>query len=448
MSSKSTSESRAWQLGAVFVVALLVRTIYLLSIRHAVFFDHLVTEPARYDAWAMDIVRGLAPARPPFDEGPAYPYFVALVYAIAGHDHFAVTAVQAILDAASCAAIAAVAMRVRPTERIGWIAGMLAAFFGPMIYFTGQIEPATLAVFAVSFAMLATPLGPGGSAAPRAWLVAGAAWAAALLVRSEMLVALPLLFAHVWLVGKRAALARACLAPAALLACSLAINAASSGHAVLLTTGSGLNLWIGNSEHADGTNPFLDDEMEATAREIETQTSDAVVADGLFRERALAAMRASPSRAARLMAKKFVWLWTDRELPNAIDVEWQEKQSFVFALPFFPLRFGVLFALACAGVVVMRRRLRSVVVLFAPVAVAVVVAVVFLTCARFRMVLAPSLAIFAAAAIDALKDPRELRAPAVAFALAALLAWSNVGGVRTHRLRALDENTRALERAR
>src|SRR5512135_672044 len=102
----------AWVTYAVLTVALLVRTLYLLSIRHAYFFEHLVTEPARYDAWAMDIVRGAAPVHPPFDEGPAYPYFVALVYSVAGHNRFAVTALQALLDAGSCAAVAAFAMRI------------------------------------------------------------------------------------------------------------------------------------------------------------------------------------------------------------------------------------------------------------------------------------------------------------------------------------------------
>jgi hypothetical protein len=33
----------------VFAVALLVRVLYVLSIRHAVFFDHLQTEPLHYD---------------------------------------------------------------------------------------------------------------------------------------------------------------------------------------------------------------------------------------------------------------------------------------------------------------------------------------------------------------------------------------------------------------
>jgi hypothetical protein len=232
------------------------------------------------------------------------------------------------------------------------------------------------------------------------------------------------------------------IGPAALLATTLAINSASSGHAVLLTTGSGVNLWIGNSELADGTNPFVEGPLEETAREIESKTSDAVVADAMFRERAFKTMR------ARLFVRKFVWMWTDRELPNAIDIEWQEKRSFLFALPFFPLRFGVLFTLACAGIVAARSRLRTLAVVFAPLAIAMLVSVVFFTNARFRLVLAPSLALFAALAIDAAwEKPKQMIAPAIAAAFAALLSFGNWDGVRDHRLTAIDDNTRALENA-
>src|SRR5689334_36680 len=36
----------------VFGVALLLRVLYIVSIRRAFFFDHLVTEPQFYDSWA------------------------------------------------------------------------------------------------------------------------------------------------------------------------------------------------------------------------------------------------------------------------------------------------------------------------------------------------------------------------------------------------------------
>ena len=81
--------SRTALLG-VFALALFVRILYVVSIRHAFFFDHLVTEPAFYDGWARAIIAGEAHVHLPFDEAPGFAWFVALVYAIAGHSVFAV----------------------------------------------------------------------------------------------------------------------------------------------------------------------------------------------------------------------------------------------------------------------------------------------------------------------------------------------------------------------
>jgi hypothetical protein len=112
-----------------------VRVLYVLSIRDAAFFEHLQTEPAHYDAWAHAIVAGAAPIHLPFDEAPGYPYFVALVYALPlGGGVLAVCLVQAALGAGACAAIAEVARRLGG-PRAGWIAGALAAIYGPFIYF-------------------------------------------------------------------------------------------------------------------------------------------------------------------------------------------------------------------------------------------------------------------------------------------------------------------------
>jgi 4-amino-4-deoxy-L-arabinose transferase-like glycosyltransferase len=434
---KNADDQRTWRLFAVFALAMLVRTAYLLSIRHAPFFEHLVTEPARYDAWARDIVRGVAPVRPPFDEGPAYPYFIALVYAIAGHVVFAVTTLQALMDSASCVLVAATAERIAGT-RAAWIAGIGAALYGPMIYFAGQLEPATLTVFVTSVAIFLTPVRKGSR---RAWLICGAVWALAMLVRSEMILALPFVLIHAWRCGKREGLASVAAPAAGLLAITLAINAASSGHAVLLTTGSGVNFWIGNNEQADGVSPFVEGPMLRTAHEIERQTSDAVVADGLFRDRALSFIAHEPGRALALAGKKALWLCADRELPNAMDIERQEKDSFVFALRVLPLRFGMILPLALAGIASRRKKLPL--HLLAPLAVAFVVAVVFFTCARFRMVASPALLVFASLAFEPTQR-EEIWKKVAAAVLGALLAFANVGDVRGYRIKAIDDMTQTL----
>ena len=440
------------QLGfGVFGVALVVRVAYVLSIRHAIFFDHLQTEPQRYDEWAAAIVSGAAPVRPPFDEAPGYPYLLALLYALFGRSVLVVTVAQSLLDAGTCAAIAAVGVRLSGA-RAGLIAGGLAAVYGPLIYFTGQLEPATLTAFAVSVALYATPGSDEGTA--RHWSLAGVAWTLALLVRTEIVVALPLLLFHAWRCGRGRALGRIAAAPAALLAASLAINLISSHHVVALTTGSGVNLWLGNNALADGVNPFVHGPLDAVARGVEAQTHDAVEADTLFRSHAFAFFREQPARAAHLAVRKLVWTFSDRELPNASDIEWQVAHSWLFRLRILPLRFGALLPIALAGALMFRGSRRRWLFLAAPVVVGLSVCVVFFTNARFRLVFAPSLLVLGGLAIDRLIDLRPawrsnagpLRLAASGVLLGVLAAWSNFEGVRTYRIPQISVNTAEHER--
>src|SRR5262249_7309832 len=110
-----------WRRAAlVFAFALALRALYIVSIRHAFFFEHLQTDPRRYQEWAGAILASQAVFRPPFDEAPAYPYFVALLRA----SPLAVACAQAVLDALACVCIALVAERLGG-RRAGVIGGVM-----------------------------------------------------------------------------------------------------------------------------------------------------------------------------------------------------------------------------------------------------------------------------------------------------------------------------------
>lgn len=446
-----TAARAARQAAAVFAGALLVRLLYILSIRHAFFFDHLQTEPQRYDAWAAAILRGAAPAVPPFDEAPAYPYLVALLYALFGRGIAVVAFAQAGIDAASCAALSLIGRRWNGAGT-GWVTGVLAALYGPLIYFTGQLEPATLAVFAVSLALWATPEATDGR--PARWSIAGAVWAAALLVRSEIVLALPLLLLHAWLSGGRRLLARAAAAPALLLCASMTLNAVSSHHLVLLTTGSGVNLWLGNNPQADGVNPFLHGPLQKVAHEVGAQARDAVEADAHFRDHALAFFRQQPGTALHLVLRKFLWLWTARELPNATDIDWQTGQSWLFHPPWFPPGHGVLLPLCVAGALLLGRGWRQRLLLAAPLAIGIGTSVLFFTNARFRLVMAPAQILLAGLALTyvarqlpAWRERRsELARAAAGAALGLVAAWANFYNVRGYQIPQIAVNIAVLER--
>lgn len=420
----------------VFAAALLVRVLYVLSIRHAVFFDHLQTEPLHYDEWARAILDGRAPVQLPFDEAPGYPYFVALIYALTGGSVLAACLVQAALGAGACAAIAAIANRLGGSLAC-WSAGVIAALYAPFIYFTGQLEPATLAVAATAGALLATPT---AEASRRRWLLAGAAWALAIVIRGELALAVPIVAVHAWRVASRRAALHVALVPAALVAVSLAANVAASGHPVLLTTGSGVNLWLGNNPAADGVDPFIHGSLVQVVREVEASTQDPVERDRAFGRHA--------ELSVSLLVKKLVWTFSRRELPNAADISWQTAQSWVFEPPVFPIGFAIVLPLAAAGVVAAGRR-RDRIALAGPVLAGLVACVVFFTNARFRLVMAPSLIVLAALAIESLVrgDRRRRILAVVGFVAGAILAWPGYAGVTRYRIAEIDFNTGSLEHA-
>jgi tetratricopeptide repeat protein/dolichyl-phosphate-mannose-protein mannosyltransferase len=514
----ASASSPPWvHLGVLSVAALAVRLCYVVSIRHAYFFDHLQTEPLRYQRWATLIVNGRMPL-PPFDEAPAYPFFVAAMYALCGASQFPIAVVQAVLDAAGCLLIGLIGRRWFGA-RAGLIAGALAAAYGPFIYFTGELLPTTLSLF-VLLAAVASALAPWreetadkhrarasrrprkhgassarteifhqvdlptvrpeeppvsasvskgvlakrstvsdpGAGAPQeavpSWLLSGGLWAAALLVRVENALALPFVFLDAWWRGGRRGLARVAAPVVLVILIWTAANAAFSHELVIATTGSGINLWLGNNPHSDAVNPFIFGPLERVATEMRSRATNAVQWDGLFRRQAMAFLRDQPGQALALLWKKFVWTWVDRELPNTSDVEWQTAQSWIYWPPVFPLSFGLIFPLAGAGVFFLGHPWRRVVLLAGFPAIALGTCLIFFTNGRFRVIMAPAMLWLAAVALDripqALRSWRanwgQLLAAAGGSVLAAIAAWGNFYEVRTYRIPQIAVNIGVLER--
>ena len=431
--------------GLVFVVALVLRLLYVLSIHNAYFFHQLQTEPLHYHEWASLILDGPAAPLPPFEQSPGYPYFLAAVYALFGRSVTAVACVQAILDAATCALLTVVGQRWFGT-RAGLIAGALAAGYGPFIYFSAQLLPSTLFVF-LSVAALA-------AAAFSASTVAGGLWAAALLVRSEIVLALPLVLYEAWTGGGRRALWKTATPVAVCIALMVGFNAAGSGTFVLFTTSDGVNLWLGNNPHADGVNPFIYGPLEPVADEVRAHAATGVEADRIFRRHALAFVRAEPGHALQLIWKKLLWTVTDRELPNTDDIEWVTAHSWLFWPPVFPFSFGMVLPLALVGALLMGRQWREHPALAGLIVVGLMTSVVFFTNARFRLILVPPVLLLAAIAIVKLpamlatwrQTRRAVLGPATAFVAGLVLAWGNFYSVRTYRIPQISVNTGAMER--
>jgi 4-amino-4-deoxy-L-arabinose transferase-like glycosyltransferase len=439
-------------------VALTVRVLYVLSIRHAYFFDHLQDEPLRYYEWATLILDAPVPPGPPFDQAPGYAYLVAAVYRLFGRGVAQVAFVQAALGALACGLLAVIGDRLFG-RRVGWIAGVLAAVYGPMIYFVGAVEPTIAFLFAALLATAAALLmrsRRGTERPPRdgAWLVAAGLWSVALLVRAEAVLAFPFVVLDAWMRGGRRAFWRTVLPLAAVLVTIAAVNVARSGQFVLLTTSGGLNLWLGNNPAADGVNCFVFGPVETVFTDVTAHNPDPAAADAEFRRRTWEFFRTEPRRAVALLGKKLLWTFNDRELPNTGDIEWQTAHSWLFRAPIVLPGFGFVLPLALAGGLVLGREWRKSVPLAALLAIGIGTPLVLFTNARFRMPMVPALVVLAAVALDRLpgmarawrRDAVRVLAAAVAAIVGIVLAWNDHDGVRGYRIPQLTVNTGILER--
>jgi 4-amino-4-deoxy-L-arabinose transferase-like glycosyltransferase len=143
---------RVWLLVAVLALGLGLRVANLVDISDSPFFTRPVIDGLAYDRWAMAIVgRAESPevkavASGPFYQDPLYPYFLATIYAVFGHNYWAVYLFQFALALVFLLLVYDTARRLFDW-RAGISATAMAALYRPFIFYEGQIEKIALAVF-------------------------------------------------------------------------------------------------------------------------------------------------------------------------------------------------------------------------------------------------------------------------------------------------------------
>jgi hypothetical protein len=68
----------------VWVLAFVVRLVYLQQLKRSPLFDVFMGDAAGYDAWAREIAAGDWLGKTVFYQAPLYPYFLGTWYTVAG----------------------------------------------------------------------------------------------------------------------------------------------------------------------------------------------------------------------------------------------------------------------------------------------------------------------------------------------------------------------------
>jgi len=462
-------------LGLLFAGALALRLVYFAEIAGSPLGELLLGDGRGYDAWAHRIAAGDWWGTEVFYQAPLYPYFLGLLYALAGASPWIARFAQALLGAASCLLVARAGARFFDA-RSGLAAGWLIALYPPAIFFDGEVQKASLSMFLMS-AILALLAGLRDADRPPGRLLAlGALVGLLALHRENALLLVPLLAA--WFLAAAPAPPRRRLAAAGLLlAGALAVlmpvalrNRAIGGELLLTTSQLGPNFYIGNNPTADGRYHPLRPGRGSPRYEREDATALAEAAVGRalspaevsrhWLARALAFARSEPAAWLRLQARKWRLVWHAREIVDTTSLEAAADFSALLRSLARCHHFGVLVPLAAAGIWLARRRWRELGVLYLLVVTWAAATALFYVFARYRYPLVPMLALFAGAglvtAAAAIRARHPLRLlPAAAIAAVVALVVNRPLDARDPRAvtyaslgQALDEAGRAAEGAR
>jgi tetratricopeptide (TPR) repeat protein len=440
-------------------VAFAVRAIHIWSIRDSPFFDVLLGDARRYDAWAAGIAAGNWAGTGVFYQAPLYPYLLGTFYALAGRNLMTVRLVQAAIGATACVLLAFAARRVH-SERAGVIAGLGLACYAPAIFFDSLLQKSTLDVFFVSLsiwivsALLDSPSRRG------LWAALGLVVGGFSLTRENALVlAFPLI---VWALWRRSLPARDRLQHALAFAVGIAIvlmpvairNRTVGGEWHLTTSQFGPNLYIGNNAESNGAyTPLLEGRgLPEYEREDATTLAEAAAGRHLtpgevsafWVDQTRQFIASQPADWLGLMGRKVVLLWNTTEW-----VDTESQHSYAEWSPLLDAagrvgHFGVLIPLAVLGVFITWRDRRRFRVLYAMTAAYASSVVVFYVSARYRLPLVPFLMLFAAAgiadAVSFVRTASQMRAGAALAATAVVAVVTNRPVLSADLTRAITEN--------
>ncbi|MBW1808730.1 MAG: glycosyltransferase family 39 protein [Deltaproteobacteria bacterium] len=407
-----------YALPLVVGLALLLRVIHLIEVFDTPFFKHLHTDPFMYHHWAKNIVAGdwLGVSNPVFYLGPAYPYFLAVIYSLFGTSPLAACLVQVLLSSVSAGLIYYIGRRLFGPVT-GLLAGLLAATYAMYIFFSSLILGATLIVF-LNLMLLALIVSGLHVSKWWKWILAGLFLGLSACARGNVLLFAPFcVFAIAAYFGFRAY--KKWLLPSSLMTLATIVtilpvslhNRLLGDDFVILTANAGANFFIGNNAHSDGiymrNARYKNQPMGLSVRDqqanfpklakIELARQDLKPSEisSFWVAKTTEEICSDFGRWLGLLGSKMKYFVNAYEVPNNRNIYFSKRFSFLLKLPL--ITFGVIFPLGLLGMIFSFGRWRKRGLLTWYFLAHAVALLAFFVNGRYRLVATPVLLIFAAA---------------------------------------------------
>lgn len=401
----------------VFGIALLVRLVYIHQLNHSYFFAPFTGgyDDQIFDKWAQEIIKGnwLGDGLIFIYRMPLYVYFLSIVYSLFGHTYAAVYIIQSLLGAATCVIVYAIG-RMLFNRNTGLLAGLIVALYGPILFYNGMLVGEVLGMFITSLAFLSLVYFQE-TGRYRHLFASGILIGLSMLLRGNMLIVLPFIFVWLFLLFRKESAWKplryiAVLCVAILIAISPIIirNYIARKGFVPITALGGFNVYIGNAHGADGTyrripeigsNPedMIKNSIKIAEKEAGRPLRASEVSNFWVRQTLKSISKDGVGPFLLLLAKKFAIFWNMYEVPDIWDYYFFKQFIPILALPFFS--FLILAPLAFVGAYMSWPRRKELSLLYTFIIGYMFSLVAIFITSRYRIQVAPFLAILAAYAI-------------------------------------------------
>jgi tetratricopeptide (TPR) repeat protein len=400
----------------VFLLAFILRLIYLLQVKSNPHFFSPTMDPLYHDIWAQNIAGGNWIGSKVFFRAPFYAYFLALVYKIFGHNYIIPRVIQHLIGSFSCILVYFLAKRLF-NRTVGIVASLLAATYGMFIYFEDELLLDSFLVF-FDLLLILFLLKAKNNIKILNWLVCGLILGFSAITRPNILLFIPFVGLWIFLVFIRAKKLKEILTfcimfliGSALVIFPVALrNYLVAKDFVLIASQGGINFLIGNNSNADGMSAVLYKEdwqyrdFEYMAEKETGRSLKPSEVSNFYYKKGIQFFLDEPEKAFKLWVKKLYIFWNKFEVSNNQDTYFFRRYSSLIRI--LPIGFWLIGPLGLVGMVLSwlggKERVNTRKSILLPILFVfsyMLTVVMFFVTDRFRLPVIPFLIIFSAFAL-------------------------------------------------
>ncbi len=396
-------------LGILFIGAI-IRLILFLEFKKTLFYLYPVLDAEYYDKLAKNIAGGKIIQDTAFFMGPLYPYFLGIIYFIFGHSLAIPRIIQMIMGLINIVFIFFIGKRIFNSRYAGCAAAFMMMAYKPQLFFEQTLLMEVMVSFFILSDILLILWAFEGKSLYK-WMAAGFVFGLSTLTRGNILLILP--FAALWIIiifykiklFKKGLIISLLFIISAFIGITPATihNWISEKDFILITSNSGINLFIGNNEISKGEF-FISDDFDfvsdmkgirKASEELGRKDLKSSEISQYWKNRALKYIKENPKMFISSAFRKFYNFWGREEIPQLYIQDLMVEQIPFLKIP--GVNFLIIGPLAIIGIVISFFHLSKEKILIIIFSFIYIISILpFFITDRYRLGIAPVLILFAA----------------------------------------------------